>query len=251
LVGGLDVFWLQNVLQNWEVSMMSVLVVKDLSKSYGKHKVLDNVSLVINPGELVALVGPNGSGKTTFLNCIANVINIDSGTVEILGKPHTDVTIFHKYSYMIDNTVLYSYLSGLDHLKFVCETRKLSKDAVRRAVELVENIEMVALLILSGLVMVAFAMFASQKIRHKTGVGLGTVLIFGLGYLASRYVLKGAGIFLPFIWLNQPLVATGEASMIFDVNMMNSVIGILILALWLAAWVFFGYKMFSKTGRYQ
>jgi hypothetical protein len=39
--------------------------------------------------------------------------------------------------------------------------------------------------------------------------------------------------------------------MIFDVNMMNSVIGILILALWLAAWVFFGYKMFSKTGRYQ
>ena len=114
---------------------MSVLSVKDLSKSYGKHKVLDNVSLVINPGELVALVGPNGSGKTTFLNCIANVINIDSGTVEILGKPHTDVSIFHSGSYMIDNTVLYGYLTGLDHLKFVCETRKLSKDAVRKAVE--------------------------------------------------------------------------------------------------------------------
>jgi ABC-type transport system involved in multi-copper enzyme maturation permease subunit len=115
---------------------------------------------------------------------------------------------------------------------------------------LVENIEMVALLILSGLVMVAFAMFASQKIRHKIGVSLGTVLIFGMGYLASRYALRGAGIIFPFIWLNQPLVATGEASMIFDVNILNSLVGIAILALWLAALVFVDYKMFSKTGRY-
>ena len=114
---------------------MLVLSVKDLSKSYGKHQVLNKVSLEIKPGELVALVGPNGSGKTTFLNAIANVINIDSGTVEILGKPNTDVSIYHKYSYMIDNTVLYGYLTGLDHLKFACETRKLKKDAIRKAVE--------------------------------------------------------------------------------------------------------------------
>lgn len=116
---------------------MLALSVKDLSKCYSKHKVLDNVSLEIQPGELVALVGPNGSGKTTFLNAIANVINMDSGTVEILGKPNTDVSIYHKYSYMIDNTVLYGYLTGLDHLKFVCETRKLKKESIRNAVETV------------------------------------------------------------------------------------------------------------------
>jgi ABC-type transport system involved in multi-copper enzyme maturation permease subunit len=114
-----------------------------------------------------------------------------------------------------------------------------------------ENIEMIAMLILSGLAMVAFAMLASQTIRHKIGVSLGTVLVFGLGYLASRYVLKGAGIFFPFIWLNSPLVATGEASMIFDITIMNSLIGILVLTLWLAAFVLIGYRMFSKTGRYQ
>lgn len=114
-----------------------------------------------------------------------------------------------------------------------------------------ENVEMMGMLILSGLAMVAFAMLISQKIRHKIGVSLGTVLFFGLGYLASRYVLKAAGIFFPFIWLNSPLVATGEASMIFDMTLMNSLLGILILILWLAALVVIGYRMFSKTGRYQ
>lgn len=114
---------------------MLALSVKGLSKSYGKHKVLDDVSLDIVQGELVALVGPNGSGKTTFLNAIANVLNVDSGTVEILGKPNTDVSVFREYSYMIDNTVLYGYLTGLDHLKFVTETHGLKKEALRQAVE--------------------------------------------------------------------------------------------------------------------
>ncbi len=115
---------------------MEILKVENLSKSYSKNKVLKNVSLTINGPSIVALVGPNGSGKTTFLNCIANILNSDSGKVTILGKSNKDVSVYFKYSYMIDNTVLYDYLTGLDHLKFVCETHKLTKDAIRKAVEL-------------------------------------------------------------------------------------------------------------------
>lgn len=110
----------------------------------------------------------------------------------------------------------------------------------------VENAEMVAMLVLSGLVMIAFAMLISLKIPNKIGVSLGTFLIFGLGYLASRYILKGFGIILPFIWLNQPLVASGEASMIFNINLLNSILGMLVLSLWLATLVYFGYRKFIK-----
>ena len=97
--------------------MMSVLVVKDLSKSYGKHKVLDNVSLVIN--RRACSPGRSQRQQNTFLNCIANVINIDSGQWRYWESP---TPMSHLPQVLHDNTVLYSYLSGLDHLKFVCET---------------------------------------------------------------------------------------------------------------------------------
>ena len=115
---------------------MAILSVNNISKSYGKHKVLDEVSLNIEKAEIVALVGPNGSGKSTFLDIIANILNEDSGTVQILGKSNKDISVYKDYSYMIDNTVLYEYLTGLDHLKFICEIHKLSKDSIRKAVEL-------------------------------------------------------------------------------------------------------------------
>lgn len=115
---------------------MIILSVENISKSFGTHKVLDEVSLSIEKPEIVALVGPNGSGKSTFLDIIANILNEDSGRVEILGKSNKDISIYNDYSYMIDNTVLYEYLTGLDHLKFICETHKLSKDSIRKAVEL-------------------------------------------------------------------------------------------------------------------
>ncbi len=61
------------------------LVVEGVSKRFKRHRVLDDVSLAVAPGELVALVGENGAGKTTLVRCIAGLIQQDRGEITIDG----------------------------------------------------------------------------------------------------------------------------------------------------------------------
>ncbi len=58
-----------------------MLEVKNLSKSFSSLCVIDNVSCKFKEGEIIALLGENGSGKTTMLKCLANIINIDNGEI--------------------------------------------------------------------------------------------------------------------------------------------------------------------------
>ena len=58
-----------------------MLEVKNHSKSFSSLSVIDNVSCKFKEGEIIALLGENGSGKTTMLKCLANIINIDNGKI--------------------------------------------------------------------------------------------------------------------------------------------------------------------------
>ncbi len=62
------------------------LVVKNLSASYGDTRVLWDVSLEVGDGEVVALIGSNGAGKSTFLGAVSGLVHIDAGSVEYQGK---------------------------------------------------------------------------------------------------------------------------------------------------------------------
>lgn len=66
---------------------MKALQVSRVTKSYGSTEVLRGVSLSLEPGERVALMGPSGSGKSTLLNCIGGIDRPDEGAIEIAGQP--------------------------------------------------------------------------------------------------------------------------------------------------------------------
>jgi branched-chain amino acid transport system ATP-binding protein len=68
---------------------MSILALKNVSKSFGALKVTDDVSFEVPEGMALGIIGPNGAGKSTLFNLITGNISADSGTIEFLGR---DVT---------------------------------------------------------------------------------------------------------------------------------------------------------------
>jgi len=63
-----------------------MLLIENLSKSYGKRQVLKNLNLRIEPGEIYGLLGSNGAGKTTTINILCNLLKADRGTIRIAGQ---------------------------------------------------------------------------------------------------------------------------------------------------------------------
>lgn len=108
-----------------------IIEVKGLTKKYKKQVVLKDINIEIDTPQIIALVGPNGSGKTTLMNCLMNLLPFQEGRIRILGKKHTDVSLFYGVSYLQDNRILYGDLTGFDHLKFICHVQKIPISRVK------------------------------------------------------------------------------------------------------------------------
>ena len=97
-----------------------MLHIQNVSKLYGAVKALKSVSLEINEGETIGLVGPNGSGKTTLLKIMLGIIKPSSGILQVEGKELTmnDWKSFRtKLGYMPERIDFYNNLTGLETLK--------------------------------------------------------------------------------------------------------------------------------------
>lgn len=96
-----------------------VLEVSNLSKSFGKSKVLDNINLTIHEGDIVGLIGPNGAGKTTLIKTILSLYKYDSGNVKICGfDTKKDLeNALSKTGSIIENPDMYLHLTGKKNLK--------------------------------------------------------------------------------------------------------------------------------------
>lgn len=94
---------------------MSILQVQDLKKSYGKIQALKGVSFDVPEGAVFGILGPNGSGKTTMLSIILDVLNADSGSYSWFGKPASPDLRKHIGS-LLETPNFYHYLSAVNNL---------------------------------------------------------------------------------------------------------------------------------------
>ena len=75
---------------------MDIIEIRNINKSYGENRVLNDISLKVAKGEVVSIIGPSGSGKSTLLRSIADLETVDSGSILIEGYDITEKSIDKK-----------------------------------------------------------------------------------------------------------------------------------------------------------
>lgn len=122
-----------------------VINVKNLVKRYGDLVALDHLSLNVEEGEVFGLLGPNGSGKTTAINCILSLLKYDKGDIEVFGKPMTPESydIKRNIGVIMQNVAVFEELTVYENINYFCGL--YIKDKEERAKLVQEAIDFVGL----------------------------------------------------------------------------------------------------------
>lgn len=100
-----------------------VINVKNLVKRYGDLIALDHFNLEVQSGEILGLLGPNGSGKTTAINCILSLLKYDKGTIEIFDEPMSPDAYHLKKSsigIVMQNVAVFDELTVYENIDYFC-----------------------------------------------------------------------------------------------------------------------------------
>ena len=117
--------------------------IENLVKRYGDLVALNHLSLDIHEGEIFGLLGPNGSGKTTAINCLLSLSKYDKGTIEIFGQPMTpdNYQAKQQIGIVLQNVAVFDELTVYENIDYFCglyvsdkkKRKKLVDDAVQFA----------------------------------------------------------------------------------------------------------------------
>jgi ABC-2 type transport system ATP-binding protein len=122
-----------------------VLSIRNLTKSYGGHSVLNGVNLEVERGQIIGYIGPNGAGKSTTVKIMLGLVQDYKGKVEIFGQDIStgDPSYKKRIGYVPEQAELYDNLTAMEYLMFTGELYGLDhKYAEEKAQKLMEEFEL-------------------------------------------------------------------------------------------------------------
>jgi ABC-2 type transport system ATP-binding protein len=116
----------------------NVIEVKSLSKNYGPHVAVDQISFSVRKGEVVGFLGPNGAGKTTTMKMISGFLAPSSGSSMVAGFDifENPLEVKKRIGYLPETPPLYGEMSVENYLRFVAKIKKVDSDRVSSQVEM-------------------------------------------------------------------------------------------------------------------
>jgi len=125
---------------------MSILL-ENVTKRYGQHVVVNDISLEVKDGEFFVLLGSSGSGKTTVLNIIAGLAPLNTGRILLHGRDITNTPAQKRNTgYVFQNYALFEYMTVAENIEFGLQVRKVAqKTRQRKRDELLELVGLVGL----------------------------------------------------------------------------------------------------------
>lgn len=153
-----------------------MIEVKNLLKTYGSTRAVDDISFTVNKGEVVGLLGPNGAGKTTTMRILTCYISPDSGEASVGGYSVIDQSIDVRriVGYLPEAAPLYQEMNVIDYLGFIADIHGLGAAKKGRIEEMVET---------TGLSGVVHKDISELSKGYRQRVGLATAMIHDPEYL--------------------------------------------------------------------
>ncbi|MDQ6844874.1 MAG: ABC transporter ATP-binding protein [Bacteroidota bacterium] len=116
---------------------MAILSIENLSKSYGRIQALKEVTFSVPEGSVFGILGPNGSGKTTMLGTIMDIIKPSSGSYKLFDEIPTEKHR-KKIGTLLETPNFYHYLSGIKNLEIAAEIKQHGKEDIDKVLNIVD-----------------------------------------------------------------------------------------------------------------
>ena len=115
---------------------MATIELKNIEKSFGNNKVINNFNIKISDGEFIVLVGPSGCGKSTLLRMISGLESVDKGEIHLNNKIINNLIPSKRGIAMVfQSYALYPHMNVYENMSFGLKTEKLEKNEIDKKVK--------------------------------------------------------------------------------------------------------------------